>query len=247
MQKYFLHIFIGLAVLMLVAVGFSLSMFRDATDQFFVAPDMSRNTPQIEPGTDESGSRIGAEGSDTKPTVGGKLKADVFTGVLEKVDTGCFADGECYVEVDGRHVTALRGWSQDTVGSVQGVSGFGDLEQYIGKRVEVYAQVNEDMTYTLYGSEGFYIKVLDSKSDKKIDISLSSGCVVGGCSAQLCLDEKDVDGMVTTCEYTAAYGCYQTATCERQTTGACGWTETEDLTQCLDTADGSVDEVYQVQ
>lgn len=90
----------------------------------------------------------------------GKLKADTFVGTLEKVDTSCFADGECYVVVDGKHVTAIRGWSQDIVGRVVGVEGFGDLESRVGEEVEVYAQENSDGTYTLYGSEGFYIKVL---------------------------------------------------------------------------------------
>lgn len=93
-------------------------------------------------------------------TTSGKLKAATFTGTLTKVDTGCFSDGECFVEVDGKHVTALMGFSRDTVGKVVGVDGFGDLEQYIGKKVEVYAQVNPDGTYTLYGSEGFYIKII---------------------------------------------------------------------------------------
>lgn len=88
-----------------------------------------------------------------------KLKADTFTGTLTKVDTSCFADGECFVEVDGKKVTALIGFSRAEVGSVIGVEGFGDLESYIGKPVEVYAQDNSDGTYTLYGSKGFYIKV----------------------------------------------------------------------------------------
>lgn len=89
-----------------------------------------------------------------------KLKAETFTGTLTKVDTGCFADGECFVEVDGKKVTALLGFNQNEVGSVIGVDGFGDLENFIGKSVEVYAQDNSDGTYTLYGSAGFYIKVL---------------------------------------------------------------------------------------
>ena len=90
----------------------------------------------------------------------GKLKADTFTGKLTKVDTGCFSDGECFVEVDGKKVTALYGFNQAVVGSVVGVDGFGDLESHIGEEVEIYAQDNSDGTYTLYGSEGFYIKVL---------------------------------------------------------------------------------------
>ncbi|MBP6883949.1 MAG: hypothetical protein KBC06_01815 [Candidatus Pacebacteria bacterium] len=89
----------------------------------------------------------------------GKIKADVFSGVLEEVNTGCFADGECYVVVGGKHVTAIMGWSQAIGGTIIGVEGFGDLESHIGEQVEVYAQVNPDGTYTLYGSEGFYIKL----------------------------------------------------------------------------------------
>ncbi|MBY0538063.1 hypothetical protein K2P47_01540 [Patescibacteria group bacterium] len=94
-------------------------------------------------------------------TTPGKLKADTFTGTLTKVDTRCFSDGECFVEVDGKKVTTLFGFNQAEVGSVIGVEGFGDLENYIGKAVEVYAQDNSDGTYTLYGSAGFYIKVLE--------------------------------------------------------------------------------------
>jgi hypothetical protein len=88
-----------------------------------------------------------------------KLKVGNFSGKLEKVDVGCFADGECFIEVDGKHVTAIMGWTQGVVGSVQGVEGFGDLESHIGKTVEVYAQDLGDGTYTLYGNEGFYIKL----------------------------------------------------------------------------------------
>jgi hypothetical protein len=50
------------------------------------------------------------------------------------------------------------GWSRDTVGSIQGADSIGDLEKFIGKDVEIYAQDKGD-GYTLYGSEGFYVKV----------------------------------------------------------------------------------------
>ena len=65
----------------------------------------------------------------------------------------------CFIQ-NGKKITALIGFSRAEVGSVIGVPGFGDLEGYIGKKVEVYAQDNSDGTYTLYGSAGFYIKVL---------------------------------------------------------------------------------------
>ncbi len=98
------------------------------------------------------------------PILDGKLKADVFTGKLEEVNVGCFVDGECYVVVDGKHVTVVMGWSTAVVGSVQGVDSFGSLENHIGSSVEVYAQDLSDGTYTLYGSEGFYVKLTNGGS-----------------------------------------------------------------------------------
>ena len=55
-------------------------------------------------------------------------------------------------------------------------------------------------------------------------------CYVGGCSAQLCTDQPD---MISTCEYSARYACYKTAPCERQASGMCGWTPTQELNSCL--------------
>lgn len=106
----------------------------------------------------DGGRRVGAP-EQTENTTPGKLKAANFTGPLEEVNTGCFADGECYAVVGGKHITTIMGWSRETVGSVQGVEGFGDLQNFIGKEVEVYAQDKGDGTYTLYGSEGFYLKL----------------------------------------------------------------------------------------
>lgn len=58
-------------------------------------------------------------------------------------------------------------------------------------------------------------------------------CYAGGCSGQICSDDPNA---VSTCEWTEAYACYQSATCEVQPTGECGWTETSQLTACLETA-----------
>jgi hypothetical protein len=55
-------------------------------------------------------------------------------------------------------------------------------------------------------------------------------CFKGGCSGQLCSDQE---GAISTCEWREEYACYQTATCERQGDGSCGWTETAELTTCL--------------
>lgn len=62
--------------------------------------------------------------------------------------------------------------------------------------------------------------------------TLRNGCVVGGCSGQLCVDENIDDGTATTCEYSELYGCYKEAICERQENGQCGWTQTQAFLQC---------------
>lgn len=58
----------------------------------------------------------------------------------------------------------------------------------------------------------------------------SGTCYVGGCSSQLCTDTPDA---VSTCEYREEYACYQNAICERQSNGACGWTQTQALKACV--------------
>lgn len=65
----------------------------------------------------------------------------------------------------------------------------------------------------------------------------SSGCVVGGCSGQVCYDEAD-GPIFTTCEWRPEYACYDSATCERQPDGNCGWTPTPELSMCLAGAGG---------
>ena len=55
-------------------------------------------------------------------------------------------------------------------------------------------------------------------------------CYVGGCSGQICSDNPNA---VSTCEFRAEYACYKSAKCERQPTGQCGWTETNELRSCL--------------
>lgn len=64
----------------------------------------------------------------------------------------------------------------------------------------------------------------------------SGGCVTGGCSGQLCVDASAGD-VVSTCEWTEAYGCYQKAgVCARLESGKCGWVPTKELNVCLEKA-----------
>jgi hypothetical protein len=60
-----------------------------------------------------------------------------------------------------------------------------------------------------------------------------AACFKGGCSGQICSDQ---DGMMSDCMFREEYACYQTAVCERQTSGECGWTSTPKLEACLSAA-----------
>jgi len=68
----------------------------------------------------------------------------------------------------------------------------------------------------------------------------TAACVVAGCSSHLCLEAGSGPEM-TTCEFRAEYACYQSATCERQPDGGCGWSPTPELDACLASPPG-VDE-----
>lgn len=61
----------------------------------------------------------------------------------------------------------------------------------------------------------------------------TEACKPAGCSGQICVDANEASDLVTTCEFLPQYACYKTATCERQSTGTCGWTQTSALSACL--------------
>ncbi len=63
----------------------------------------------------------------------------------------------------------------------------------------------------------------------------SPDCKISGCSGQLCVD-KNAEDIITTCEYRPEYACYKTARCEKQPTGLCGWTQTQELMKCINEA-----------
>ncbi len=66
------------------------------------------------------------------------------------------------------------------------------------------------------------------------DVLTPQQCIPAGCSSQLCVPTDVAHEIVTTCEWTPLYGCYRKATCERQESGQCGWTETPDFTACVE-------------
>lgn len=72
-------------------------------------------------------------------------------------------------------------------------------------------------------------------NEAPVTTNVGPGCVVGGCSNQICSEAGEVEDIATTCEYREEYACYQAARCEKQSSGSCGWTETDEYKQCVAT------------
>lgn len=73
-----------------------------------------------------------------------------FSGKVEAVDDGCFADGTCSVTVDGVLVVTLTGWSRDTWGQR-------DTDLQVGERVDVACRPTLEGC-TLNGNAGYYVR-----------------------------------------------------------------------------------------
>lgn len=55
------------------------------------------------------------------------------------------------------------------------------------------------------------------------------GCVISGCSSQVCASEP----VITDCEYEAEYICFGQAMCEKQDDGQCSWTISDEVGECV--------------
>ena len=76
--------------------------------------------------------------------------------------------------------------------------------------------------------------------------STSGGCIIGGCSKELCTDAS-AGPVMSPCIYEASFACYKTAACERQPDGQCGWTPTPELAACIAAEPSQVTPPPQVQ
>lgn len=107
--------------------------------------------------------------------------APTFSGEIEAVDTGCFADGICSVTVDGKEVIVLAGFRMDPppVGKLIGVASIGDIEKMIGATVHVYATTTTEggADYTLYGSPHYYLEVEKKFEGTPITVEGTVGCL----------------------------------------------------------------------
>ena len=104
----------------------------------------------------------------------------------------------------------------------------------VGKYLR-FGTTDPDLLPQDVGMFAYRLVSLDSITSTEIKQDLttpSNSCRISGCSSQLCVSAENA-GQISTCEFLPQYACYRTAKCEVQVSGECGWTETEELNQCL--------------
>jgi len=81
----------------------------------------------------------------------------------------------------------------------------------------------------LLAAAGMSVALAGCMFDSSSRAHTSGSCIISGCSAEVCSDQD----VVTPCIWHDAYVCFRDAMCERQSDGACGWTQTSELEACL--------------
>lgn len=126
-------------------------------------------------------------------------KGEKFRGTITSYDTGCFADGVCSVTIDDKVVVTTIGFRvQPELGRLIGVESLGDFERFIGSEAEVYAEKQEDGTYTLYGDSNYYVKVEGSGAATTTPVGVA--CTM---DAKICPDGTAVGRVAPSCEFAA--------------------------------------------
>lgn len=103
----------------------------------------------------------------TKTNFTNTTQGTKFTGIVTETNNGCWADGGCSIKVNDKWITVEIGGLKspdskpEIKGGLIGISFDQDTNKYIGKKVEVYAGQTDGNSFTLYGNEGYYIKLLE--------------------------------------------------------------------------------------
>ena len=95
------------------------------------------------------------------------LHADAFRGILESVDLGeTRAVNRMSIVVSAKEMRKEIRIQNDRVevgapmGKFIGVANIEELKAHIGKPIEIYAQKVDETHYTWYGSNDYYVRVL---------------------------------------------------------------------------------------
>lgn len=141
-----------------------------------------------------------------------------------------------------------------------------NLEEFVGKDVIVTGTVSDsDPSITGNGMQILYVTSIelnlpcqevpagctDENGAMRCKIALKegyrwcepsptpvvgAGCELAGCSNELCVDAGTAAGRVSKCVYLPSYACFQSATCEKQAGGLCGWTMTQEVSSCIESS-----------
>jgi hypothetical protein len=135
---------------------------------------------------------------------------------------------------EGAFTIELRSDNGDVIGStVATTTGYWMQEGYVKFTATLIYETTEksgNLVFIKANPSGMPENAEEYSIPVRISVSRGTdGCVVTGCSSQLCAN----DHVVTTCEFLMHYGCYTNATCEKQSNGECGWTESPELLECL--------------
>ena len=64
----------------------------------------------------------------------------------------------------------------------------------------------------------------------------SGECIRAGCNGEVCIEDTpnaSNDRLARICMYKEEYKCMKNSRCEKQSDGKCGWTQTEEYNQCM--------------
>jgi eight-cysteine-cluster-containing protein len=90
---------------------------------------------------------------------------------------------------------------------------------------------------SMSGPTGQCVRAADGRCGWEIrQCPTPTACVRTGCSGTVCAEPGN--DIMTTCEMRPEYECYASAKCQRQSNGACAWTASAALSQCLTAATG---------
>jgi len=162
----------------------------------------------------------------TSPKVLSKIKSPVFISGFAKGTWFFEASFPVkIIDIDGNilgqgPVTAKTDWMTE-----EDVAFEGTIPFQKGKATNGFVVFTPDDPSGLDRYEPVKVSVVFEEDKVKV-----SECVIGGCSSEICSDEN----MSSICIYREEFACYKSAKCERQQNGQCGWTETSELSQCIE-------------
>ncbi len=198
-----------------------------ATVAFFNREPMADYTPP----TDTASSTPVVTKPAVKPygihvaSLGQTLTFSDFSLTLTKVegDSRCPANANCV----WAGTTTVRGEFVDAIGTTTKVIELGKTSTFGSVTVTLTEVAPQTLTsHKITDAEyRFTLSV-----QKKSTATAAGNCYIGGCSAEVCSDQKDV---ASNCIYKEEFMCYKSATCERQSNGSCGWTQISSLAMCI--------------